>query len=298
MAKVLIIGAAGLVGNYLIKTSGQYNYNFVAADINGSSTENILQLDICQKDDVANCVRMTKPDWIICPAAMPHVERCEADPELSYKINVEGTANVIDIAAENSAIFVYYSSAYVFDGLIGSYTEDDTPNPLSVYAKHKLISEQHTLQSSSRNIVIRTDGVFGLENQPKNFVLAVLNRLKNGEPVRAPNDQFGNPTYAKWLADITFRLLEKEAKGVFHACGSEALRRVDFARLIANVFGHDPNKVKECVTAELNQLAPRPKYGTLSVDKLISKLDLKTNSLLSQLIELKTEIDLKNNMML
>ncbi len=297
MAKVLIIGAAGLVGNYLVKTFEQHQHSYYAADINGNTSERIIQLDICQKDAVANCLRATKPDWIICPAAMPHVERCESDPELSYKINVVGISNVIEIATEQSAKFVFYSSAYVFDGVSGLYNEGDAPNPLSVYAQHKLLGEQRTLQANSQNLVLRTDGVFGLEKQPKNFVMAVVNRLKNGEPVRAPNDQSGNPTYAKWLADITIQLLEKEENGIFHACGSEALWRIDFARLIAKVFGFDPDLITECTTADLNQLALRPKHGTLAIDKLISTLDLKTDSLLNHLIELKTEIDLKNYLM-
>lgn len=278
-----------MVGRHLVQAASlKPDYELLAVDVNTS--QGIARLDLCNRSEVEGCVSEFKPDWVVCPAAMPNVERCELEPDLSYRINVEGTTNAIAAASRAKARFVFYSSAYVFDGEKGMYIESDSPNPLSVYAQHKLESEVRTLDACFENLVLRTDGVFGLEPEPKNYVLAVINRLKSGLEVKSPIDQAGNPTFAGWLASTTLDLLELGACGVYHTSGVASMWRYDFACLVAEVFGFDRSVVKGCRTTDLHQAAARPRHGTLNTSKLSLMLGEKVASLPSQLLRLKLDM--------
>lgn len=185
-------------------------------------------------------------------------------------MNVEGTANLVRAAGEAGARLVYFSSDYVFDGRDGPYTEDDTPNPISVYGEAKLAAERFIQEHLPDHLIVRVTVVYGWERQGKNFVMGLIRRLSQGEMMRVPGDQIGSPTYADNLVAAVLELAAHGQRGVFHVAGSELMDRYTFACLAADTFGLDRAGLLRVTTAELGQRAARPLRAGMKIDKVRS----------------------------
>src|SRR5205823_4373214 len=137
--------------------------------------------------------------------------------------NVERPVAVARAAAEAGAVFVWYSTDYVFDGRSGPYSEDAPTNPLSVYGRDKLACEQALAQLPC--LVLRATTVYGPEEQGKNFVLQVVAKARAKEKMKVPDDQFATPAYSPDVASATIELLEAGARGIVHVGGPDFLDR-------------------------------------------------------------------------
>src|SRR3989475_3220696 len=158
------------------------------------------QLDIADAAAVNAAVDRVHPDWIINAAAFNDVDGAEQAPDQAFAVNAMGAGNLADAAARAGAAILHVSTDYVFDGSKGSpYTEDDRPNPLSVYALTKYEGEQRVLASGASACVLRTAWLYGW--QGKNFVKAILATAERGGPLRVVADQVGSPTATRDLAE-------------------------------------------------------------------------------------------------
>jgi dTDP-4-dehydrorhamnose reductase len=158
------------------------------------------QLDIADVADVDAAVDRVHPDWIINAAAFNDVDGAESAPDQAFAVNAAGAGNLAAAATRVGASILHISTDYVFDGSKGApYTEDDRPNPLSVYARTKYEGEQRVLASGARSVVIRTAWLYGW--QGKNFVKAILAAAEKGGPLRVVADQVGSPTATRDLAE-------------------------------------------------------------------------------------------------
>ncbi len=236
--RFLIVGASGLIGrNYFDFLSSQ------GEDVVGTyfSDEypDLVRLDITDAEKVDSFFGKQGFDVVIFPAANPNVEWCESHPEDSHKVNVAAVKNVIDICRKKGMEFVFFSSEYVFDGADGPYTEEDSPNPISVYGRHKLEVEEYMSANLQDYLILRTTVVFGSEKKRKNFVYKILDNLSKGRSVEVPDDQVSSPTYANSMVECTYRLIRRGKKGIFNAVGSSIMDRFKFSHVIADVFGLD-----------------------------------------------------------
>ncbi len=158
------------------------------------------QLDIADARAVNAAVDLVHPDWVINAAAFNDVDGAESAPDQAFAVNAAGAGNLAAAAARARAGILHISTDYVFDGSKGApYTEDDRPNPLSVYARTKYEGEQRVLASGARSVVIRTAWLYGW--QGKNFVKAILAAAEKGGPLRVVADQVGSPTATRDLAE-------------------------------------------------------------------------------------------------
>ncbi len=220
------------------------------------------QLDIADARAVKAAVDRVRPDWIINAAAFNDVDGAEQAPDQAFAVNAAGAGNLADAAARVGAAIVHISTDYVFDGAKGApYTEDDRPNPLSVYARTKYEGEQRVLASGASACVLRTAWLYGW--QGKNFVKAILGAAERGGPVRVVADQVGSPTATRDLSEAIAALIGQGAgsaqRGLFHVVNSGACSRFEFAKAI--VGGRV--EVQPMTTAEAARVAPRPKYSAL-----------------------------------
>jgi len=260
---VLLVGADGLVGRHV--RSALAGRPVVATSHRGD-TADTLALDLEDDATLRAIVRDTRPAAIILAAAQAHVERCEVEPELTRRVNVEATRIVADSARAHGAVLVVFSSEYVFDGTGGAYAEDDDVRPINEYGRQKVAVEQAA--TSAPHLVCRTSGVFGWEPRRKNFVCQAVHRLRAGEPFAVPSDQLITPTYAPDLAHAVVRLLDLRATGIVHVCGPRILGRLDFAREVARVFELPEALIDGRPTASLDLHAPRPLRAGLRSDRL------------------------------
>jgi len=271
--KALVIGASGMVGGALMRALEQSGAEAVGSyrsrPMNGGS----LKLDVTDGDAVESCLRDVKPD-VVFLAVNPAggVDYCQSHAEEARGINVTGTRNVAAAAAACGAKIVFYSTDYVFDGKAGPYTEEEQPSPISIYGQTKREAEELVQGLAPDHLILRTTAVFGWDRASKNFAVQVWEALQAGSPLRVASDQLGNPTLADYLAEVSVRLVQMGATGVFNVVGKDRVPRSELAKALAKVMALDPNLVKPVPTSELGQKAPRPLQGGLSTEKVAKLL--------------------------
>lgn len=270
MMKILVIGAEGQVGHFLLKQLSSIH------EVHGTSmlgVNDLPGLDICDAALTESYINNIKPDYVILTAALTNVDGCEKEPEKARQINVEGARHVAQACRNIDAGLAFFSSEYVFDGHFGPYSEEDVPNPHSMYGKTKLAGEKIVTELVKNHLIIRTTVVFSYLPDSMNFFMQLLRRAKNNEPIRVPGDQIGTPTQAVNLAAALGELIEKKQTGIFNLVGTTRIGRDGFTGKLLNKLGY-PDKTFEVVaTKELNQLAPRPLIAGLKTDKAQAVLE-------------------------
>lgn len=261
---VLLIGAGGLVGRHLLRALAGTR---VIATYHRNETELGVQLDITDHELLRRTIRESKPDVILLAAADAYVERCERQPAASRRVNVDAPRVIAAESEALGALFVVFSSEYIFDGTAGQYAEDDERRPINEYGRQKVELENLVL-ATGRGLVCRTSGVFGADPQRKNFVYQLVDRLRAGQVFDVPSDQLITPTYAPALADAVVRLVRLGHRGVFHVAGPHILGRMDFAQIVAEAYALPAELLRPRLTKELGLAAPRPLRCGLEVDKL------------------------------
>lgn len=257
----LVIGATGLVGAHVARALD--GLGPVTRTGHSRTAAGVVRLDIRDEGAVQRAVADARPEVVVCAAAEPHVDRCEREPALTRVINVDGVRHVARATAAAGATLVYVSSDYVFDGRHGDYREDAAVCPINEYGRQKVEAETIARTVPSW-MVLRVSGVFGVDDRRKNFVYQVVDRLRAGEPVVAPDDQTLCPTWAPGLAAALASLVQARFTGICHVVGPEATVRADFARRVARAFGLDPSRVTGVPSRDLVTAAPRPTCSSLS----------------------------------
>ena len=247
--RVLVTGANGQLGRELLEVLGDEEVH----------ARDHRALDISNEAAVVVAVREIRPQWVINAAAFNDVDSAEVAEDEAFAVNARGPLNLARAAAEVNAGLVHISSDYVFDGTKGSaYTEDDRPNPLSVYGRSKYEGERWVLESKASACVLRTAWLYGKHG--KNFVKAILERAKEGRPLEVVADQVGSPTYTRDLADAITLLIRTPARGLFHVANSGACSRFELAKAIVR----GAVDVRPITTAEAGRRAPRPANSALT----------------------------------
>jgi dTDP-4-dehydrorhamnose reductase len=209
--RVLLTGAEGQLGRALVPELEARQHEVVALSH--------AQLDITDEGAVGDAAQSHRPGLVINAAAYNAVDRAETDRDTAFRINAEGPRLLAMAAASVGAAILHVSTDYVFDGeKRTAYTEDDVPNPQSVYGQSKLAGEEAVRKANPlRHAIVRTAWVYA--HGGKNFPLTILELAKKG-PVRVVDDQFGSPTYAPHLAWGIARLIETQAHGAtWHLAG-------------------------------------------------------------------------------
>jgi len=219
-------------------------------------------------DMIDRVVRAARPNHVILTAAATNVGWCEEHPDASRVINVEGTEAAALAAHRAGASFTFVSTDYVFDGSDGPYPESAPTHPINVYGAHKLEAEAAVMAANVGNLVIRTCQVFGDDPRRTNFVVRVVDRLRNGERVEAAGDLFGTPTYAPDLARALAELTLTGASGIWNVVGETYLSRYELAKMAAAAFGCERDAIVEVASDQMGDPVNRPRRAGLRNDRL------------------------------
>ena len=229
--------------------------------------------DLGERGSNASALLDFRAEAVLHAGALTDVDGCERDPDLAWRVNVEGTAEVARACRSLGARLVALSTDYVFDGTAGPYSEDDLPNPCGVYARSKRCGEEAALLLAPDVAVARVAVVYGGRTPTRStFASQVVEKLSRGEPVRAFHDQQVSTTLASaGAARCLELLLETGHRGILHVCDATVLGRVELAHRIAARFGLE-GEIVPVATAEAKLLAPRPLRGGLKVDRAAALL--------------------------
>ncbi|MEP6891143.1 MAG: NAD(P)-dependent oxidoreductase, partial [Nitrospirota bacterium] len=214
---VLITGAAGLIGHYLLKTAPRWAPQL---EVRGITRQDV---DLTDAANLTGVVRSLKPLAIIHCAALSRTKDCEQDPESARRINVEVTAHLAQLSQDIP--FIFLSSGEVFDGRTGWYSEMDEPNPINVYGQTKLEAEQPVLRNPRHTVVriVLTAGTS--EKGDRSFVGDMCRTAKAGKDVTLYADEFRCPLPAGVIARAIWEVVERKQPGLYHLGGSERLSR-------------------------------------------------------------------------
>ncbi|HET9691027.1 MAG TPA: dTDP-4-dehydrorhamnose reductase [Acidimicrobiales bacterium] len=253
--KVLVTGARGQLGTDVVARLSAPGHHEVAAT-------GAADLDVGSRQAVLSAVTGWRPDLIVNCAAMTAVDRCEAEPDLAYRLNALGPRHLAEGAARVGAHLVHVSTDYVFDGTkTGAYLEWDAPNPRSVYGASKLAGEREVLTVAPGATVVRTSWVCGPHGH--NMVKTALRLADAGGPMRFVDDQHGCPTFTADLAAAVVALGVDRRPGLFHVTNQGPTTWYRFVCDVLAAAGRDPGVVTPITTADYPLPAPRPANSVL-----------------------------------
>ena len=201
---LLLLGKNGQVGWELQRALAPLG-PLIALDRHGQEG---LAGDLSQPDAVAATVRALRPAVVVNAAAHTAVDRAESEPELAARLNADAPGSLAAAAAEVGALLVHYSTDYVFDGSGDRpRREDDATGPLSVYGATKLAGEDAIRASGCAHLILRTSWVYAARGG--NFARTMLRLGRERERLTVVNDQWGAPTGAELIADVTAHALRQ-----------------------------------------------------------------------------------------
>ena len=289
---LVIIGGSGLVGRILIKKIKDIakvyaTYNTTIINLEGAKC---YQLDVRDANRVNELMKEIQPDIVINTAAKRNTRYCERNPEETYKVNVEGTKNIVKACKNINAKMVFISSDQVFDGTKGKYREDDELNPLNTYGKQKVMAEKVIKDNLENWLILRASHIYGWFPGGDNFVSWVIENLKSGREIQISYDQFVTPIHVENFVDILTKLLGKDKRGIYHVGEGECLSKYEFVKRIKETFRFDEAIIKPISSEVLNQDTVRPKNNCLDLSKIKNELDFSKYSIKNGLEIMKEEV--------
>ncbi|WKB51076.1 dTDP-4-dehydrorhamnose reductase [Eleftheria terrae] len=274
---VLLLGRNGQVGWELQRALAPLG-RLVALDRAGDPARGLCG-DLSQPEALAATVRQLRPAVIVNAAAHTAVDRAEAEPELAELLNATACGVLAREAAVMGACLVHYSTDYVFDGSGQQpHREDDATGPLNVYGRSKLEGERQIRASGCRHLILRTSWVYAARGG--NFARTMLRLAAERDRLSVVDDQFGAPTGAELIADVTAHALRRLARlpelaGTYHlaadGCTSwhgYACHVIEWARAHGLALKVPPEAIAAVPSSAFPTPARRPHNSRLCTDKL------------------------------
>jgi dTDP-4-dehydrorhamnose reductase len=226
--KILLLGSKGQVGWQLRRSLS------VVGDVTALERDSQpLCGDLARPGELARAVQTVRPDVIVNAAAYTAVDRAEADRDAAFAINATACEVLAAEASRLGAWLVHYSTDYVFDGSgERPWKETDATAPINVYGHSKLAGEKAVAAGTSRHVVLRTSWVF--DSWGQNFLKAILRAAGQRESLNVVCDQWGAPTRAALIADVTAQILPRlrpEHAGTYHLAAAGQTQWHAYARL-------------------------------------------------------------------
>lgn len=272
--RILVTGASGLLGINLALEAARDHDVFGVVNKNPLKTSafKVIKADLLVPNTCQRLFDDIQPNWIINCAALANIDACETDPAQARQLNTEIPAELAWIVARGGARILHVSTDAVFDGNKGGYDEQDTPNPLSVYARTKLDGERAVSSANPDAIIARVNFYGWSTTGGRSLAEFFFSNLHAGKPINGFKDVFFCPLYTVDLAQIFLRLLALNLNGLYHVVSSECLTKYEFGVRIARIFGFDPELITPISVFNSGLNAPRSPKLTLRSDKLTRHL--------------------------
>ena len=285
---VLLTGKTGQLGSELCRLLPELG-NVVAPERD--------ELDLGKPDAIRRMMRAIKPQLVINAAAYTAVDAAESDEPVAFAVNAEAPRQLALEAKEIGAVFVHFSTDYIFDGSKKApYLETDAPNPVNAYGRTKLAGEQAIRESGAAHLLFRASWLYATHG--RNFLRTVLRLATERDELRIVDDQVGAPTCAQDLAQATTSILRTlveskegispDVSGTYHMTAAGHVTWYEFARAILDeargcrqslpwldsvTQGHRlrARTVVPISTEEYRAPARRPAYSVLSNARLAER---------------------------
>ena len=254
--KILITGGKGMLGRTLQRELA--GHEIIVADL--------PEWDITDDTGFVAKVCEAKPELIVHCAAMTKVDDCETNRDLAFRLNEDGSRNVALAAKACGARLFAISTDYVFSGEPPrepwAWSETDIPRPRTVYGASKFAGEQMIQMLLPEAVIIRIAWLYGAGGPSFVHTMAKLG-AQEGAPLKVVNDQRGNPTSTKTVADvIKFLMAKSDVSGIVHGTCEDQCTWYDLTVELFRLLGLK-REVVPCTTEEFPRPAPRPHNSAL-----------------------------------
>lgn len=278
--KILITGANGFLGHYLVQQLLLKKYTVIATGkgecrlpFTGIDNFDYEPLDFTDPFAVHDLFEKYQPSVVVHAGAMSKPDDCEKEQWQAYLVNVEGTVTLLTNAEEYQSFFIFVSTDFVFDGKKGMYSEMDIPLPVNFYGKTKLEAEEIVKEYPFDWAITRTVLVYGKPLAGRSNILSIVKeKLEKGEEYSVVNDQVRTPTYVEDLAAGIVAIIEKKATGIYHLSGADILTPFEMAIRTADYLGLDKSLLKKVTAADFTQPAKRPPKTGFNIEKAKKEL--------------------------
>ncbi|MBP9104830.1 MAG: SDR family oxidoreductase [Chitinophagaceae bacterium] len=296
--RVLVTGANGFLGNYLIQELIKRKHEVIATGkgncrIKANDTFVYEEMDFTEVQSVKNVFSTYKPGVVVHAGAMSKPDECEDNRELAFNVNTQGTINLLAAAKSVNSFFIFISTDFVFDGLKGMYKEDDIPAPVNYYGQTKLLAEEKVKEYAGEWSIVRTVLVYGRpQSGRENLLSLVKTKNENGEVFKIFTDQLRTPTYVKDLALAIVSIIDKKAIGIFHISGADQLSPYEMVIRMAEMFGLNKELILPITKDDLKEKALRPPLTGFDISKAKAVLNyspISFNEGLRKTFEIKNE---------
>lgn len=271
--KIIIIGADGFVGSHLyskclhngieaIGTSKRTGSDFIFFELGKSDAEDLL----CTPD-------INGSDYAIIAAAIPNIKRCFEERELTYRVNVSATIDLITKLYEHGIKCVYLSSDAVFDGKKGNYTEEDTASPLNEYGRQKKDVEDYLLGHFDDVLIFRLSKQYDLNNSRRHLFSDIYRCAQNNKVQTITGLRF-NPTYVGDTVGCIIEGCKQDLKGLYHLAAPVQLSRHEISKRLVSALGLNEKIIEQVDVSELIFEENRSLNTTLSTLKLMNEVNL------------------------
>lgn len=252
--RILITGADGRLGSELARVLTAQQHTVTGIDIG--------TVDITDREGVSGAFATASPDLVIHCAALTAVDFCAEHPDEALRINGYGTQVVAQACLRHGAALAYISTNEVFDGQqCRPRLEYDAPRPTNPYGYSKWVGEQVVRDLVSRHYIIRTSWLFA--HGGHNFVHAVLQRAREGQPLRVVVNEVSSPTYAHDLAAAIAQLVATDSYGIYHLVNEGYASRWQFARQALDQAGFGAVPIEPIALTEFARTSRPPQYAIL-----------------------------------
>jgi dTDP-4-dehydrorhamnose reductase len=256
---VLVVGAAGQLGQAIsARLESHHTVTRWSRD----------ELDLRRHEELRERVRRLKPAAIINCAGYNNVDQAEQDQETALDVNAFVVGTLARAAADLDAVFVTYSTDFVFAGTATMpYTEEDRPEPQSVYAQSKLVGEW-LAADAPQHYVLRVESLFGGPKR-RSSIDRIAAAVRSGEPAPVFVDRVVSPSFVADVAEASLHLLRtRPPTGVYHCVNSGHATWFEVGREIARLLGTTDRLLKPIAVKDVALPASRPQFAALSNAKL------------------------------
>eukprot|EP01133_Synstelium_polycarpum_P007891 gene7891-9263_t len=269
--KVLITGASGLLGRAFLRVllNGEQKDKYEVLGLAFSRYEQykdqfpLQRVDLNDQQQLVDVFHKFKPNVVIHSAAERKPDVCENDRDRVFKLNVESTETMSNLARDNNCYLVLISSDYVFDGKNAPYHPDSITNPVSFYGETKRESEIVALKSNPTNIILRVPVLYGqVETLKESAVTVVADQIKSNPKAEIDDWQIRYPTLVDDVArTVSLLILRKQetnkVEGIFHFSCTQKKTKYEMALDMAKVLGLDSSQLTAASGPPVGG-APRP----------------------------------------
>lgn len=220
-------------------------------------------LDIINKRKVLREVIRQNPDFVFHFASMTRGDECAKNPKLAFKINVEGTRNIVEACKKYKKTLLFVSTNEVFDGNNKfPYKETDKPNPKTVIGDTKLEAEKIIRKSLTKYFIIRSSWLYSKWSQ--NFLHIVLDKARKEGKLELVIDEISSPTYSLDLAKALKKIITTKKYGTYHISNSGSASRLEFAKEAFRIYNLKKIKITPVNLEKYKRLSKPPLYSALN----------------------------------